>query len=431
MTLAKTLRAVLLGSAVASASLGVTADDDTDAAEIRLYASLGERLLHYRLNAHDGTLEEASEPVMLPANLQFAVPDHDGEFLYAVHSNAGSGTFGAKGDTHLLEAYRIDPQSGVVSLVGKPVTLPERPIHVTLDRSGHYALIAFNQSGTLSVHRIAADGSVGEEVSQASPPQAGIFTHQVMVTPDNRTVVALARGNDAAPGRAEDLGSINSFRFQAGALELLSQVELPPGLGPRHLAFHPFKPWVYVGIERSSKLFMYPLANGTLSAEPLYRKEALRDMANEHRPRQKGGVLQFHPSGDFLYVANRSDGEKKVGDKTVLAGGENTMAVFRIDRQTGEPALIQHIDTHGIEARTFDFDPSGKWLVVANQKSLWAEEQGELKWVPANFAVFSVGQDGKLEFVRKYDIEADGRWLLWMDILPDAPTQASSANANR
>lgn len=422
MKLTKTLGAVLLGSALTSLPAGADTRVDGKVYTVRLYAGFGERLLHYAFDTTDGTLIEQGDPVILPTNLQFAVPDSAGRFLYAVSSNAGSGTYGAKGDTHLLGAFRIDPITGDLAPWGEPARLPERPIHMTLDRNGDYALTAFNQSATLSVHRIAEDGSIGAAVPQASKPQAGIFTHQVMVTPDNDTVVALGRGNDASGDRPEDLGSINSFRFDQGRLTPLSQVEYSAGLGPRHLAFHPEKPWVYVAIERSSKLFMYPMANsGTLAPEPLYRVEALRDMANEHRPRQKGGVLQFHPSGKFLYVANRSDGEKQVGDKTALAGGENTMAVFRIDPDTGEPVLIQHVDTHGIEARTFDLDPNGKWLVVANQKSLWMEQGDELKWVPANFAIFSVAEDGKLTFVRKYDMDdAEGRWLLWMDIVPKA-----------
>lgn len=422
MTLTKPLGAVLLGSVLTSLSAGAFAQDGANEHTVPLYAALGERLLHYTFNTKDGTLEEKGEPVMLPANLQFAVPDAQGRFLYAVSSNAGSGTFGAKGDTHLLSVFRIDSRTGDLTAWGEAATLPERPIHMTLDRSGDYALTAFNQSGTLSVHRIAEDGRIGPQIPQESKPQAGFFTHQVMVTPDNDTVVALGRGNDAAADRPEDLGSINSFRFDQGRLTPMSQVEFSAGLGPRHLAFHPDKPWAYVAIERSSKLFMYLMADsGTLASKPLFRVEALRDMTNEHRPRQKGGVLQFHPSGRFLYVANRSDREKKVGEKTVLAGGENTMAVFRIDQDIGEPVLIQHVDTHGIEARTFDLDPSGQWLVVANQKSLWTEQGDELEWVRANFAVFSVAEDGKLTFVRKYDMDdAGGRWLLWMDIVPEA-----------
>lgn len=386
---------------------------------MNIYASLGEQLLHYYLDTRTGTLEVRSNPLILPANLQFAVPDPKGDFLYTVVSNAGSGTLGKKGNNHQLGVIRINPCDGSLSTWGEPVSLPERPIHLTLDLNGEYVLTVFNQSGSLGVHNINEKGGIGSEVQQKGVPDAGIFTHQVMVTPGNGTVVALARGNDAIGERAEEPGSINSFRFEQGQLTPLSRVEMAPGLGPRHLAFHPDRPWVYVAIERGSKLFMYPLTEGgTLAPEPLYRKEALRDMANEHRHRQKGGVLQFHPNGRHLYVANRADGEKMVGDKKVLAGGENTMAVFRIDPHSGEPELVQHLDTQGIEARTFKVDPSGQWLVVANQKSLWVEQGDELAWVPANFAVFRIAQDGTLSFVRKYDIDDAGRWLLWMDIIP-------------
>lgn len=420
MTLTKTLPAVLLGSVLASPAPGLQAQQPTTQEDaMTLYASLGEQLLHYSLDTRTGTLAARGQPVLLPANLQFAVADREGRFLYTVSSNAGSGTLGASGDTHLLGAFRIDAHSGSLTPWGESAVLPERPIHLTLDHGGEYALTAFNQSGTLSVHKIDEEGGIGPQVAQATAPDAGIFTHQVMVTPDNGTVVALARGNDAIGERAEEPGSINSFRFEQGQLTPLSRVEMAPGLGPRHLAFHPTQPWVYVAIERGSKLFMYPLtAGGTLAPEPLHRKEALRDMANEHRHRQKGGVLQFHPNGRYLYVANRADGEKMVGDKKVLAGGENTMAVFRIDPHSGEPELVQHLDTQGIEARTFKVDPSGQWLVVANQKSLWVEQGDELVWVPANFAVFRIAPDGTLSFVRKYDIDDAGRWLLWMDIIP-------------
>ena len=91
--------------------------------------------------------------------------------------------------------------------------------------------------------------------------------------------------------------------------------------------------------------------------------------------------------------------------------------MFSLDENTGEPKLIQHIDTRGIEARTFAVDPGGKLLIAANQKAILVESQAGLDRVDANFAIFRIGSDGKLEFVRKYEVNADKRWLLWMDVL--------------
>jgi 6-phosphogluconolactonase (cycloisomerase 2 family) len=382
-----------------------------------VYAALGEELSRYELDAREATLTRLGS-LKLPVNLQFAEFHPDKRVLYAVSSNAGSGTLGAAGDKHLLSAFRIDAETGALYPHGESIPLPERPIHVTVDAKGEYALVAFNHSGTVKSYRLSKEGYPGEEVAQKEKSDGGIFTHQVVVTPSNGTVIALARGNEAVGERPSEIGSYSLFAYRNGQLELMRKVMYEEGIGPRHLAFHPAKPWVYVAIERTSKLFMYHLqANGEISIDPVFRKEALYDMRNEHRPRQKGGVVKIHPNGKFAYVTNRADGTIKKEGKTIFAGGENNIAVFSLDENTGEPSLIQHIDSGGIEARTYAVDASGTILLVANQKAMLVEDGSGLKQVDANFALFRIGQDGKLEFIRKYEVNAGSKSLLWMDML--------------
>ncbi|WP_372439003.1 beta-propeller fold lactonase family protein, partial [Pandoraea sputorum] len=93
------------------------------------------------------------------------------------------------------------------------ITLPERPINLGLDHQNHFAVVAYNQSATLSVHPIKDDGSVSPAVAQNQVPEAGIFTHQVTFTPGDKTVVALARGNDAVGQVPDQPGSINTFNI--------------------------------------------------------------------------------------------------------------------------------------------------------------------------------------------------------------------------
>ena len=382
-----------------------------------IYAALGEDLSRYELDAQAATLTKLGS-LKLPVNLQFAEFHPGRSILYSVSSNAGSGTLGAAGDRHLLSAFRIDPKTGALYPHGESIPLPERPIHMTVDGNGEHALVAFNNSGTIKSYRLSKDGYPGEEVAQKEKPDGGIFTHQVVVTPSNKTAIALARGNDAIGNRPSEIGSYSLFTYGDGQLNLMRKVSYEEGIGPRHLAFHPTKPWVYVAIERTSKLFMYDLqANGEMAVKPSFRKEALRDMKNEHRPRQKGGVVKIHPNGKFAYVTNRADGTAKKDEKTIFAGGENNIAVFALDEGSGEPTLIQHIDTQGIEARTFAVDNSGTILIVANQRAMLVENGSNLKQVDANFALFRIAQDGKLEFLRKYDVNAGSKWLLWMDVL--------------
>jgi DNA-binding beta-propeller fold protein YncE len=114
-----------------------------------------------------------------------------------------------------------------------------------------------------------------------------------------------------------------------------------------------------------------------------------------------------HPTGKFVYVGNRG----------APAGGHNEIAVFGINEATGEPSLIQNVDTHGFTPRTFSLDPSGRLLVVGNQNSVSVGEGASTKLVPANLAMFRIGSDGTLTFVQRYDVAVARKPLWWMGIV--------------
>jgi 6-phosphogluconolactonase len=107
----------------------------------------------------------------------------------------------------------------------------------------------------------------------------------------------------------------------------------------------------------------------------------------------------------------------------VFAGGENAIAVYAINQDTGEPSLIQNMDTRGFEPRTFALDPSGRILIAANQNAVLVRDGERLSTVPASLAVYRVGAGGKLEFVRKYDVATDrAKNLFWMGLVSlDSP----------
>src|ERR1700732_766499 len=97
---------------------------------------------------------------------------------------------------------------------------------------------------------------------------------------------------------------------------------------------------------------------GALAPEPLFRKGTLAEPGTS-RGRQAVGTVKLHPNGRFAYVANRASSTDQAG---VFVGGENNLAVFAIDSATGEPSLIQHVDTRGIHCRNFHIAPSGRLL---------------------------------------------------------------------
>jgi 6-phosphogluconolactonase len=161
---------------------------------------------------------------------------------------------------------------------------------------------------------------------------------------------------------------------------------------------------------------MFEIAGSALSAAPVFRKDTLAEPGNI-RGRQAAGTVHVHPNGRFVYAVNRASSTTEVDGKPVFAGGENTLAVYRIDATSGEPTLIQHIDTRGIHCRTFHIDPSGRLLVAAHIMALPVRDGAGIRIVPASLSVFRISDDGKLDFVRKYDVDVGDRTMFWMGMV--------------
>jgi 6-phosphogluconolactonase len=367
------------------------------------YASAGPELTLYSVDVDNAALVKR-DTVSAPANIQYAWPHPSKQYLYVISSNGASGSGVPAGDTHVASTYRIDPATGALTPHGASVRLPSRPIHTSVDLSGEYLLTAFNDPSNLTVHRINKDGTLGERVNQPNTLDTGKYAHQIRVTPDNKHVILVTRGNNAPSDNPVNPGSIKTFGFKDGVLTNLAAIQPGDGMqfGPRHLDFHPTKPWVYVSIESQNKLHVYQLdsANG-LSRQPLFIKDTLGDPASKLR--QAAGPIHVDPSGRFVYQTNRAFWTTDFGGKQVFAGGENSVAVFAIDQTTGEPTLIQNADGHANYLRTFGIDPSGRLLVTA---SVWPMPMREGTTLPAAISMFRIGGDGKLEFVRKYDVDA-------------------------
>jgi 6-phosphogluconolactonase len=381
---------------------------------LALYASVGNELTHYDVDVAGATLTRRAS-VALPANVQYVWPHASRPFLYAATSDSASG-MGAAGTNHHVSAVRIDKAAGALSLHGAPIALPTRPIHMATDIPSEHVLVAFNNPSSIHIYRINPDGTAGAEVAQPNPIDPGIFAHQVRATPDNKQVILVTRGHDPAGPKAEDPGALMLWDFEGGVLSNQQKVAPNSGLGPgylfgpRHLDFHPSKPWVYVSLERENRLDMFTLIDGKLSPQAVFRKNNLSQLGVPGA-RQAVGTVHVHPNGKFVYVANRAS----TAVNGAFAGGENTLAAYAIDPATGEPNPIQHTDTRGIHCRTFHIDPSGKLLVAAHIQGIRLRDGSQ---VPCCLSLFRIGDDGRLDYVRKYDIDVSGgRTQWWMGMV--------------
>jgi 6-phosphogluconolactonase len=385
--------------------------------KVALYANVGADLTHYDVDVPGAELIKR-ETVTLPAAVQYAWPHASRRYLYVASSSSAPG-YGTQGTEHHVTAFAIDPETGALTPHGAPIKLPTRPIHISTDIPSEYILVAFNSPSAVRVYRINKDFTPGEEIKQPGAIDAGIFAHQVRVTPDNRLVTLVTRGNEGTPTKPEDPGALKVFDYKDGVLT--SEVSVAPNegkeFGPRHLDFHPTKPWIYVSIETQNKMYMFRMENGGINPEVAYRAETLAESDNI-RARQAAGTVHMHPNGRFIYGANRAEATTEFQGKPVFKGGENSIVVYSIDQSTGELKPIQHIETQKIHPRTFHIDPSGRLLVVEHNLPVNVRDGDAIKAVPAGLSVFRMGDDGKLIFVRKYDIDVGDKSMFWMGMVP-------------
>lgn len=384
---------------------------------VALYSGVGPDLTRFEVDVDKLELKKC-ETLAAPSNIQYVWPHPSRDFLYLISSPRRPREAHVVGGNHDITAYRIDRATGALTKHGASQPLTHRPLHVCVDAKGQYAFVAYNNPSALTVHRINGDGSVGEQVRQSADLDFGVFAHQVRLTPDNKYVILVTRGNSAAEGKPEDPGALKVFRLDDGILTPVASVAPGGGygFGPRHLDFHPTKPWIYVSLERQDLLQVFRYQDDKFELIPEFTREILQDPKNK-RPRQLGGTVHVHPNGRFVYIANRADQSTEVDGKKVFTEGENNIAVFEINQQTGEPKLIQHVDTEGIHVRTFALDPSGRMLVAASIMSLWVKQEANLVWKSAGVSVFKVGADGRLDYQRRYEVDAEKNMQFWMGLV--------------
>jgi len=375
-----------------------------------LYASVGSVITQFDLDINNAELIARSS-VTFPFGVQYAWPDPSHKVLYVAWARR-SGVDGPLGEQGVT-AVRIDPSSGALTdVIGQPVLLAKRPVHLSTDVPGKYLLIAHNNPPAgLTVYALAPDGSIGDQIPQPGVVDGGIYAHQVTVDPTNKMAILVTRGNvpAEAPSHVEEPGALKVFTYKDGVLSNESSLATNGGFGfkPRHVDYH--NRFVYLAVERQNQLQVWEkLTNDTLAPQPTFTKTTLADPIHHNEtlfPAQMVGPIHVSHNGRFVYLGNRNAG---VGG--FATAGENNIAVFAIDQRTGEPTLIQNADTHGFVPRTFTFDQAGRILIASNQSSAKVTNpDSSVTTVPNNLAVFRINTDGTLQYVRKYD-GAGGTW---------------------
>ncbi|MEA2710092.1 MAG: 6-phosphogluconolactonase [Phycisphaerales bacterium] len=249
-----------------------------------------------------------------------------------------------------VRGFAVEPQSLKLTPLNEQSSGGRGPCYVTIDPAGKNALMVNYSGGTISVVPIKPDGTLAtpsvviEHIGKGPNPkrQDKPHPHSINLDPSGKLALVADLGLD----------QIKLYQFDpaAGMLESANPpfITTPPGGGPRHLDFHPNNKFLYVDNEMGCSVTAFEyLGDGNTkeiqTISTLTRPATDADTTSE---------IQVHPSGKFLYVANR---------------GPNEIASFAIDESTGKLTVIGHTPTEGKVPRHFAIDPSGNWMLVANQ----------------------------------------------------------------
>ncbi|MDB5135307.1 MAG: lactonase family protein [Mucilaginibacter sp.] len=298
-------------------------------------------ILVYRFYTETGKLAFLSE-IDGVENPSYLCVSKNNKFIYAVNETGKNGG---------VSAFTFRATDGKMGFINKQTSAGADPCYISVDEDQKNVFVANYTSGSLSVLPINKDGSLkppsqviqDEGKGPDTSRQKGPHVHTAFLSPDERYLLYTDLGTD----------KLNICRYHASKPEPLtkeSSVNIKPGNGPRHVTFSPNGKYLYLLQEMGSALNVYNYSGGKLK-----EVQSVKMLPDGFKGTNGAAALHITPDGKFLYATDRLDASQ--------------LLVYAIDQETGQLTFIERHTTNGKNPRDFAIDPTGNFLVVANQNS--------------------------------------------------------------
>lgn len=343
----KLTRRALLGGGVAMISSLAVPQPPAFYAYVGCYTTAqryarGDGIHVYRVAPETGAWSHVQHVGNL-VNPSFLAMRDDHRFLYSAH-----------GDEAYATAFAVDRDTGHLTFLNRAGTGGRNGVHLAIDPSRRFVLVANYASGNISVLPVRPDGTLAEPAQvvalegQPGPhrlEQAGSHPHQIVFDPSGRFVVVPDKGLDR----------IFVFRFNADSGKLISTAQgaavAQPGSGPRHAAFHPALPvlWVVNEISSSVATYYWDAERGHLRAAQI-----LPSLPADYTGENTAAEIAVAAGGRFVYCSNR---------------GHDSIGIFAADSGTALLTATGWVSSQGRTPRFIGCDPSYRFLYAANEQS--------------------------------------------------------------
>ncbi|MDN5285343.1 MAG: lactonase family protein [Mucilaginibacter sp.] len=296
----------------------------------------------YRFYAESGRLAYLSQ-IDGVVNPSFLTLSKNNKFIYSVNELP-------KGE---VSSFSFEPKTGKMALINKQPSEGADPCYIAVDKAQKNIFVANYSSGTVAVMPLGKNGSIGKATQTLHDDghgpnkgrQESAHAHMSVLTPDEKYLLYNDLGTD----------KVNILRYRASGKTPLTPanpafVSVTPGDGPRHIDFSPDNKHVYLITEMGSNVHVFDYDNGKLTP-----KQTITLLADGFKGQTAGAAIHISPDGHFLYASNRLE--------------TNEIIVYAINQETGALTFVQRQTSYGKNPRDFAIDPTGKFMVVANQNS--------------------------------------------------------------
>ena len=297
----------------------------------------------YRFYAETGRTAYLNE-IDDVSNPSYLCLSENNKFVYAVNENGKNGE---------VSAFTFEPKQGKLVFLNKQSSKGADPCYVSVDKDRKNIFVANYSSGDLAVLPVNKDGSLSP-VSQVvqdeghgvnKERQEGPHVHIAQLSPDEKYLLYSDLGTD----------KLNIMRYHPTHPKPLTPavppfVKIADGNGPRHIVFSNDKKHVYLVTEMGSNVHVFDYNNGKLK-----EKQTITLLKDGFKGQTAGAAIHISPDGRFLYASNRLE--------------TNEISVFAIDPDNGKLIFVQREPSYGKNPRDFAIDPTGNFMVVANQDS--------------------------------------------------------------
>jgi 6-phosphogluconolactonase len=295
----------------------------------------------FSFNAGNGKLKLISESDVGPSPSYFCFSEKNKLFYVLNGVMKFNGQFGGG-----LTTFKYYDQSHRLEKLNEKLVPYGDPCYISMSADSGYLFIANYPNGSVTVVRLDAGGipeTITDTILFVKEEPDRSHAHMILHDPAGKHVYVTDLG----------LNRVVAYDFdpKEGKLSKLENViaDLPVRTGPRHFTFNTDGTKLYVINELGSSLAVFDVDE----AKGLTLLQTLPTIREGFLEGNSCADIHMAKDGKFLYGSNR---------------GENTIVTFKIGND-GMLSLAGQTTCGGEWPRNFVIDPTGKFILVGNQKS--------------------------------------------------------------